>query len=204
MGFIVDFGDTSKYTVKTSQAKTDLVPKEGMYRAQIVSVDEGKSASGNMTLRFNMVISDPDASGLRVAKTIPVTGVNAKGQKNIDQLLPVYESILSTDTPADQLQAAVQKKTNGRKGNSSELIAEFLGKTVYLDIRVKPLTNDDGRVAWVSDVAFFISKDKLETFERRLAHRRALAPAAEQYRLGTGSSGAGGHELASDSDQTVV
>lgn len=201
MGFIVDFGDTTKYQPKTG-GSTDLVPKEGMYRAKISSVDEGKSGTGNATLRFNMLITDDDAKGLRVSKTIPVSGKNTKGQNNIDQLLPVYESLLSTTVADKDLGPAVQKMTNGRKSNSAEIIAEFLGKDVYLDIKVKPLHGDDGRVNWVSDVCFFIARGKLESFEKRGAHRRALPPQAEQYRSG-GSSPTAAHTEGSTDDAVV-
>lgn len=201
MGFIVDFGDTSNYTPK-SGGKTDLVPKEGLYRAKIASIEEGKSSSGNMTLRFNMLLQDADAKGLRVSKTIPVTGSDSKGKPNINQLLPAFESALSNTVSQTDLASAVQTATNGRKGSSDELIAEFLGKDVFLDIVVKPLTGDDGRTNWVSDVRYFISRYKLESAEKREAHRRALPPQAVAYMRGeaSGAAAAGGGAT----DETVV
>lgn len=180
MAFSINFGDTSDYT-RFEGGGSELLPNDGVYTAEIVKITEGESKTGNKTLNFTFVVRDEDASGKRVMKTQPVTGVRKDNKANVHGLIDILSSAWSAEGLDKAAVDAQIQQLSGGQMTSEQIIQNFKGKLCYIDCAARSYISQAGTNVWTSDVRNMKLKDDFEAAKSINAHRRPLPLAAQKF-----------------------
>ncbi len=191
MGFLINFGETEKFTPFEGSG-ADLLPFEGIVECVIEKVTSGESRQNNKMLIFTLVVKDDDAKGMRVVKRQPVAGTRSDGIPNVHGLLEILNSAWSADGLDD---AQIKAKRDGLSGSEIDDVQigqQLTGKTVYADVSSRQYQNNSGAQVWTSEVRNFKLKRHVEDAKPVGAHRRPLPPAPQAYLDGARSGNVGG------------
>lgn len=175
---VITFKDAETFTPFEGKG-SDLFPFQGLTYGQIKKVTEGSAESGNTTLTFEIVCREPadkqgrSGEGLRVVKTIPVTGLRKDGKANVLGLYEVLTSIYSGTEGSIEKAVAKIRELDGTQMDTKELADQMVETTVWFELQTKKFQRKDtGEDAWGSEVRNFVPKQKYSDQAAIDAHHR--------------------------------
>jgi hypothetical protein len=135
-----NFSDAAKYVPYTGSGAAVVLKFNGLVRAKIVKYEIGTSqASQNHTLSMTFSLLEDDVKGNLYAK-IPISGVNSKGDPNINRF---FELLWSAGWTAEMF---AQAASNGQAGDVEAIIKDMVAKGTecILNTKLEEVMGRDG------------------------------------------------------------
>jgi len=173
MTFKINMSGASGYTGPYENQGSDLFPFQGITFGDIVKVETGvsKSESKNNLLNFEVICREDPASGCRVRKSQPVSGMRSDKKPNVVGLWDILTSVYTETLPLDAAIAKV-KEFEGSELDADGAIEETLNRRVYFEVQARQFTRADGTTGWSSEIRNFLPKQKyLDAVKAKVAHR---------------------------------
>lgn len=172
--FTISFEGVEGYTGPI-EGGGGLVPYQGLTYGEIVSITPGVSMSEakNHTLKFEIMITEPEGKGFKVTKTQAVSGLRKDKKPNALGLIDIFYSVYSGSAKNNEEALAKARAHEGTSIDVEGIRAEMVGQKVYFSIKArKYLSKDSGREGWTTDLDNFISRFRYDEAKAANVHHR--------------------------------
>ena len=172
--FTISFEGIEGYTGPMEGAG-GLVPFQGLTYGEIVSITPGVSQSEakNHTLKFEIMITEPEGKGFKVSKTQAVSGLRKDKKPNALGLIDIFYSVYSSGAKTNEEALAKARAHEGTSIDVEGIRAEMVGQKVYFSVKARKYINKDtGREGWTSDLDNFIGRFRYDEAKAANVHHR--------------------------------